>query len=248
MKTNIFLLAALSILLSGCWGLEQNGGTFHKVAPGNWRGVFSFEESDDRVPITFEVRNTDKEGEKTEIVFKNGDTVFQPDSLLFWGDTLYCHFFEQQTHLKMIYEVGLMQGQLYDKTKKEYPVRFLAQNGAYKRFPDLYETTADAVSLAGNWQIALQHPKDTALHPAAQLQLTAKETPVVFGKLTVQDSSMAVNIDLEGVVQKDKIYLSGFDGKRIVFLTATAIDKDYLDNGVLRINYETFSWNGKKTN
>ena len=67
MKRDMFLFIVLSALLSGCWGLEQNGGTLQNVAPGNWRGVFSFEESDDRVPITFEVRNTNEEGGKAEI-------------------------------------------------------------------------------------------------------------------------------------------------------------------------------------
>lgn len=229
-------ILALAVLATwmGCFSIERNGGAFERIAPGNWRGVFTLDDGE-KVPVTFDVQAPNQWS------FRNGDSALQPDSIRFWGDTVFCYFEPQQAHLKLIYEINLMEGYLHDDSGQTYPIKFLAQSGAYTRFPDLYPVQLPG-DIAGDWTLQCSEPQDTAQQFSAQLRLSMAQSPILRAKLSVQDSTQAFALDLEGIVQKEKIYLSGFDGRRVVFLTGSVLDAAYMDNGALRIGHKMYYW------
>jgi hypothetical protein len=232
MRKILFILIALSFLFTGCWSIET-GQKVDKLAPGIWRGVFMVGEYN--IPVMFNVKNTDNDL-PTEITFEEENTLLKADSIRFWGDTVFIHFESSKTYLKLKYEVSLMQGHLYDETGQEYPLVFHAKNSIIHRFPDIRkEPTSD---LTGVWSMTI-NAEDTVA--SGQLELAVDEN-AASAVLLVEGTKLK----LEGTVQGDKIYLSGFDGKKVCLVSAEIVDKNVLNKGNLMINNKAFFWTGSR--
>ncbi|MCP4438035.1 MAG: hypothetical protein GY810_03750 [Aureispira sp.] len=228
MRSLIICLTLFTILSNlGCLGIEK-GKPFEHVAPGNWRGVFIVE--GEKIPITFNI-NSSEEGQPQNFVFFNGEHQLQSDSLRFWGDTVYVYFDDAQSHLRLIYEVNLMEGHWFDKTEKSYPISFQAQNAQTHRFPNIRMTPVD--NITGTWAVKAIVSQDSTLE--TQLRI-ATEKNKATGSLVIDNNT---SIPLEGTIQGDKIYLSGFDGRHICLFNATIADLTALHEGVLIINNES---------
>ena len=228
MRSFIICLTLLAILTNlGCLGIEK-GKTFEHVAPGNWRGVFIVE--GEKIPITFDINSTE-EGKPQDFVFFNGEHQLKSDSLRFWGDTVYVYFNDAQSHLRLIYEVNLMEGYWFDQTEKNYPISFQAQNAQTHRFPNIRTTPSE--NITGTWAVKAIVSQDSTLE--AQLRI-ATDGNEATGTLVIDSNT---SIPLEGTVQGDKIYLSGFEGKYVCMFNATIADINALHQGKLILNNES---------
>lgn len=230
MKTLYYLVAIVSLfLLYGCWGI-QTGKPLNNIAPGEWRGVFMLDEQHkDRVPLVFQVLTNDS-NKTVGLAFKNGSQVIQSDSLRFWGDTLFVYFRQQQTYMKLIYEVNLMEGWLYTSNEAEYPLEFQAQSGRFPRFPDVRRTPIHDIN--GQWSVLMEGAADSL--QTVVLDINTKGN-YAEANLKMNDGQSFV---LEGSIQGDQIYMSGFDGKNVLMLSALATNPKSLQKGHLSINYE----------
>ncbi len=223
-------ILSISILLSGCFAIQQSDNTFEHIAPGMWRGLFVFGDADapEKVPINFEVK-VDEQGQNTHIEFLNGETQVKPDSLRFWGDTIYLYFNQYEKYLRLIYEVDLVEGYLYDMNKKEYPIEFYAQHGKDFRFKDLRRPPAYDIS--GAWAMDILAEEGELI--AARIDFKVEDNFVKASLKTEKDSS---TINMEGTIQEDRVLLSAFDGNQLVFFEADLRDATTMGRGSIRFN------------
>lgn len=223
-------LLLFSLFFGGCFAIQQSDNTFEAIAPGIWRGLFVFgdEEAAEKIPINFEVK-VDETGKTTAIDFLNGAERVKPDSIRFWGDTLYLYFNKSEKYLKLIYEVDLVEGFLYDMNKINYPIEFYAQHGKNYRFKDLRrEPTYD---ISGSWAIDILDDSGNLL--AASIDFNVNKNDVKAVLKTEQES---LPINLEGTIQEDKVLLSAFDGNELIFFEADLRDSITMGRGTIRFN------------
>lgn len=216
------ILALLSICYS-CWDIRV-GDPIDAFAPGVWRGKFHLPQQE--VPILYDVQNTDND-RPIRLVFSTADQQLISDTAYYYGDTLYAYFNEAQSYLQATYQIDQMDGFFYDQTQKEYPLRFSAIKGPRHRFPNIREKPI--LDLTGEWAVAAKGEADTTV--TATLRLNA-QTNLVTGSLQFQGEEHV----LEGTVQGDKLYLSGFDGRKVVWVNALIFPPNRLDKGSIRIN------------
>lgn len=230
MRTLLFLFS-IAIFLTSCWDL-QTGEPIQGVAPGTWKGIFKLE--DQAVPILYEIRAPNKE-QPIELIFKTAKKELKADHVKIWGDTLFADFNATNTQLKIIYQIDQMDGFLYDLSEVEYPIAFAGIHGIRQRFPDVRKKpTAD---LTGEWKLSAIAGPDSTIQ--GKLRITTKEN---YAEASLQLTTHTSPIQLEGTVQGNKLYLSGFDGKTISWLSANIKDPKFLDQGNLKLNNQSFFW------
>ncbi len=221
-------------LLSSCWFIEK-GDAFNGIAPGTWRGVFKL--SRQSVPVLYEVKNSDNDL-PLQLSFQTGATTVVSDTAYLFGDTLLASFALTQTQLKVVYQIDQMNGYLYDLTEQQYPIEFAGIKGPRHRFPDIREQPL--VDLTGEWQVTANAAEDTSI--TATLRLSADNNKVT-GTLTRENG---MTYSLEGTVQGSQLYLSGFDGRQVLWVNAKIKDNQHLEAGSLRINGESFFWEAQR--
>lgn len=221
--TRLLCLFSLLFICYGCWDIKK-GAPIDAFAPGIWRGKFHLPQQD--VPVLYDVQNTDNERPIT-FVFSTADQQIVSDTAYYFGDTLYAYFDDAQTYLCATYQIDQMDGFLYDQNEKEYPIRFSGIKGPKHRFPNIREEPV--LNLTGEWTIAAKGDTDTTI--TASLRLAA-QTNTVTGRLQFQGQSHI----LEGTVQGNKLYLSGFDGRQVVWINALIFPPNRLDKGSIRLN------------
>lgn len=226
----LLTLVLFSSLLAGCFAIQQSENNFEAIAPGTWRGLFVFGDAEaaEKIPINFEVK-VDENGNTTAIDFLNGEERVKPDSIRFWGDTLYLYFNKSEKYLHLIYEVDLVEGFLYDKNKKSYPIEFYAQHGKNYRFKDLRQTPSYDIS--GSWAMDILEASGDLL--AARIDFTVDGNDVKAALKTEQDS---LPINMEGTIQESKVLLSAFDGNELIFFEADLRDSVTMGRGTIRFN------------
>lgn len=233
-----FCYCLLIISLSSCFAIQQ-GDTFEHIAPGIWRGLFVFGDDDaaEKIPITFEVIH---ENEKVKsIEFLNGAERVKPDSLRFWGDTIYLYFNKHEKYLRLIYEVDLVEGFLYDMNKQDYPVEFYAQHGKNFRFKDLRQEPAHNVQ--GIWAMDILEESGNII--AAKLELDVDKNNLKAVLTTETDS---IPLNMEGTVQNEKVLLSAFNGDQLIFFEADLRDSITMGRGSIRYNEIKLACSAKK--
>ena len=250
MKSFLFLLSLLSLCLlsASCWDI-QKGKSFEHIAPEHWRGVFVFDQEApaklmkvkkdsvraERVPVSFFV-DSDERGVPRALKFFNGQDTTVSDSLRFFGDTLFVYFNAQETYMRLVYEVNLMEGQLFDKNENNYPIRFQAQAGKYPRYPDIRRTpTAD---VSGNWSAEVADIGTDSFATVPMLFKADKNAVSV----AITAAGFIPALFLEGTIQGKQLYLSGFDGKIAAQLVAELnADGRSLQKASLRLNDKLYN-------
>lgn len=223
------LLFFIFIIISftSCWDI-QIPNELQGLAPGQWKGTFLLDGH--TVPVMYDVLMTDK---KIDVVFKTAGQELKADSVRKWGDTLFINFDKTHTQIKLIYQIDQMDGFLYDQSGAEYPIPFAGQHGIQQRFPDVRQTPI--ADITGNWLIKANVSADSTL--SGTLRLMAKNN-YVEGQLQLGNQNLAI----EGAIQGEKLYLSGFDGKTICYISAIAKDSKLLTGGKLYLNTKSYFW------
>ena len=224
----------IASLLSSCWSI-QKGEAVEGVAPGIWRGVFKLGRQN--VPVLYQVNNSNND-QPLELVFDTGKQRLVSDTAYLFGDTLFASFNQAQTYLKVVYQIDQMNGYLYDKKNKFYPIEFSGIKGPRHRFPDIREQPL--VELTGEWNMTANVAKDSSIN--IKLKLTADKNDVI-GSLERDNGK---RYWVEGTVQGDRLYLSGFDGVHVVWLSGTIQDSQLLHEGSFNVNEESFFWEARR--
>ena len=212
MKTNKTVSLRIICLL-----LLALPGTLHASSvpafrEGKWRGVFSANEVE--VPFNFEVK---KEGNgNTTLTLTNG-TRRDHFPVVQTGDSL---FVKMNTYDAAL--IGHIQpdGSLKGYYKSLVPnfrgnsLPFTAEYGKEYRFVEPGKDVKPAADLSGKWTINIISKDKQADRVALLEQKGNKLTGVVMS--VVGDSR-----ELEGTVQGDKFYLTGFTGPSPVFIHGT---------------------------
>lgn len=217
-------------LLSSCWNIKK-GEPIEGVAPGTWRAIFKLGRQN--VPILYEVKNSNNE-KPLQLSFNTGEQKVISDTAYLFGDTLFAHFEKAQTKLKVVYQIDQMNGYLYDQKRQFYPIEFSGIKGPRHRFPNI--RSKPIIELTGEWSMIANVKEDSST--TATLRLIAMDNKVA-GTIYRKNGQ---SYPLEGTVQGAKLYLSGFDGKHVVWINANIKDNQHLDEGSFRVNEESFFW------
>lgn len=228
----LLLFVAISILLTSCWDL-RTGPDIEGFAPGTWRGVFKLD--DQAVPVIYEIRNSNND-KPIEFIFKTEQQNITADSAIIWGDTLFAYFGASNTYLKIIHQVDQMDGFLYDKTGAEYPIAFAGIYGLQHRFPDVRKTPK--ANITGEWKIIATVENDSTLEGTLRISTDGKNKATA----SLQFPTYPQKIYLEGTIQASKIHLSGFDGKKVCWISANIESAKKLSQGNLKLNNQGYFW------
>ncbi len=225
---SIFIL--LFLLTNSCYDL-QTGRAFNKIASGNWRGTFLIE--DEQVPILFEIKNTDNDKD-IKLIFKDGENIVEADEVRIWGDSLFAVFKKTKKQFRLKFEVDQMNGFLYDNTHQSYPIQFTAQYAVAQRFPDV--RIRPVADLTGSWSIEANYGKN--ITAKGNLSIVAQKNKAK-GHLQLETG---IDMEVEGTIQGNQIYLSGFDGGVACLLYAEIANGQSLIKGSLIANQEKYTW------
>lgn len=225
--SRFFIFLCCCCGLYGCWDI-QTGQPIDAFAPGLWRGQFHLDQQS--VPVLYEVHNTDNE-RPIAFVFRTADQQVISDTAYYFGDTLYAFFEEANTYLRATYQIDQMDGHLYDATEQRYPIRFSAIKGPKHRFPNIRETPL--ANLTGEWNLSAGYAQDSSATGTLRL---STQNNTATGQLRFGEGTYTV----EGTIQGNKLYLSGFDGQTVVWISALVMDANHLDKGSLRLNDQTY--------
>jgi hypothetical protein len=223
----IFILSGLS----SCYDL-QLGESVEVVASGTWKGTFIIDNQ--KIPILFEVQTLEKDS--LQFLFIDGNDTTKADKVRPWGDSLFVSFTKHQKELHLKYNVDEMQGFLFDLKKEEYPIQFYGQFALNNRFPDIRQKPK--ADLTGNWQLDIVMDADVVEKGQLILNNVGNHVSGTF-KMNQQ-----LEISVEGTVQGDRIYLSGFDGNHVCLLSADIMNNEILTKGNLILNNTTATWGG----
>ncbi|MEO7176506.1 MAG: TlpA disulfide reductase family protein [Saprospiraceae bacterium] len=222
-----FLIAASLLLLSACFVVDK---PFTKLPPGIWRGVlyltenhqadqvdekgalnkqFKFEEvSEGELPFNFEVIYTNDTTFYIEII--NGSERVRCDSIIYAldrriaKDTMQFHFPLYDSYIKATYEENDLAGEWIVNTRKDYKIKFRATYGKGYRFTDLNKTPVRNIS--GHWKATFGLGEDEPYPAIAEFEQKGND---LSGTFRTETGDFRF---LQGTVQKDKFYLSCFDG------------------------------------
>lgn len=221
------LIISMFSILYSCWDIRVEN-KIQGIAPGNWRGTFNL--NDKKIPINFEVKKI-KNGED-KIIFTSADFSISPDTSYQYGDTLFINFNDLETSFKLVTEIDKMEGFLYDLNKYNYPVRFYASNTSLERFPNVRKTVKNDIS--GNWKYKANMSKDSTLENEIKFIVEENDLSVYVRK----DSGMTYV--MEGTIQGDVFYASGFNGKEVTYLSGKVVGEHLIDKGELIINDQIY--------
>ena len=208
------------------------------LKPGVWRGEFTV--NGDKLPFNFEVKG--RSAEKATLTLINGTrrdtfkvTQPAPDQIFVKMNTydaaIEAHI-ESSTRL-----VGVYKSLVPSQRGSELP--FVGEYGKRYRFVDAKQNVPPQTNLSGKWAIEIL-TKDSATNQVALLTQKGNHLKGVF--MTVVGDTR----ELEGTVQGDSFYLSGFTGPSPV-LVKGKIDEDGAITGAISLGiYRNTKFEGRK--
>lgn len=239
---------------------------FTGLAPGYWRATldirptmldnagteiknlpFSFDEAEEGIlPFVFEVIYENENDFHIDII--NGEERIRvADEDIIIGldrkvgkDTFQINFPIYESYIKGLFESRVMEGEWVVTTRDNYRIPFVAKYSKKHRFTQLKETPK--LDVSGKWEVHFTGKDDpTDIFPG--IGEFKQEGNRVTGTFRTETGDYRF---LEGTVQKDKLYLSVFDGAH-AFLFEAKILEDNTMIGLFRSgkHYQA-TWTAKK--
>ena len=234
-----FLVPLSCLLLTACLTIENK---FSGLPPGTWRAtldvnpivggppvaeleeqVFNYEDTPPNyLPFTFEVIYENEKDFYIEII--NGteripvkDIAFGRNKVL--KDTFRIDFPIYESYITGIYNERVMQGEWVVTTRKNYAIPFVAKHGKDYRFSQLRETPAMDVS--GTWAVQFED----ADGPYIGVGEFVQDGNELTGTFRTETGDYRY---LEGTIQKNKLFLSVFDGAHAFLFEAKILEDQSL--------------------
>ncbi|GAB2788582.1 hypothetical protein GCM10027275_36880 [Rhabdobacter roseus] len=222
MKTKKFRISSILMLLLGV-AFNAVSQPVSTLREGPWRGVFLL--NDTEVPFNFEIKKESHASLRFTTLNAGIRDEFwaslpSPDSLFIPLGT-----FEAALVAK-IQADGTLRGSyqtLGDGRKRVIP--FTAQPGKTHRFEFSGPESTPASNLSGRWVITLKNTENAADRVAVLEQKGSRLTGAI---LSITGDSRA----LEGNVQGNSFFLSGFTGASPYYLRGTILDDNSLSGSI----------------
>ncbi len=241
MKVQRIFLLTLTVsclLLTGCITADQ---TYGSVAPGRWRALLDLSPvlyqpqskkevltihdqfAPGQLPFEFEITYLNDQNLQVEIL--NGQERIKVQDVTFGHskrtarDTIRINFPEYQSYIIADVRGGLMNGHWVVTTKDDYRIPFSAKFGEPYRFTNIH--TPPIRDISGHW--------------ATLFDVNAKEPQRAIGEFKQNGNHLTATFRtetgdygyLEGVMEGEKFWLSGFDGAH-AFLFSGKVKGDSL--------------------
>lgn len=209
------------------------------IKPGIWRGEFTV--NGDKLPFNFEVKGRSAENATLTLINGTRRDVFKvtqpaPDTIYVKMNTYDAAIearIESRTRL-----VGVYKSLVPSQRGGDLP--FIGEHGKRYRFVDAKQNVAPQADLSGKWAIEIL-TKDSAANQVALLKQKGNHLSGVF--MTVVGDTR----ELEGTVQGDTFYLSGFTGPSPV-LVKGKIDEEGGITGAIALGiYRNTKFEGRKS-
>lgn len=217
---------------------------FNVIAPGPWRAVLllngkkanpmrtkrEFIKVDDELayeevtagelPFTFNVVYTSADSFYLEVT--NGDEVLIVDDISYGHDkvkgedTIRIEFPIYNSYIKAVFEDKVIEGNWFDRNRKNYSVPFVAKQGQNHRFTNLRK--APIMDVSGKWEVQFGIDTD---EPYGAIGEFKQEGNYLTGTFLTETGDYRY---LAGTVQNNKMYLSTFDGSHAFLFEAKILD------------------------
>jgi thiol-disulfide isomerase/thioredoxin len=268
MKYSALLLTFFSFYLTTCMVMDNK---YSAVAPGTWRAVLKldpkekplkthsakldsdpngkFEEiTQGELPFTFDVVYDDATMTKFHIEIINATERIRVDDIQIGRDrrtgrdTIRINFPAYESYIIGAYQGSVMDGKWVVPTKKDYSIPFTAKHAQNYRFTMLQKEPT--VDLNGKWATTFGTDGKAEDQEKAIGEFQQKGN-YLTGTFMTETGDYRY---LEGTVQKDKFYLSCFDGSHAFLFEGKALQSGNLI-GLFRSGhrYEA-AWEATKDN
>ncbi len=255
---NRFLTFSLVVFIAlGLNSCVDFSNTFEKLPPGKWRASLQLDlapkqlaaqkeeyveveklNSAAELPFNFDLQYDAQQN--IVISIHNGDERIEVKDIIFGRDresgkdTFRIDFPLYQSYIEGFYEESTMEGNWVVTTKENYRIPFIAKHGVGHRFVDK-KMAADA-DLSGKWEVKFEVDTEDEYPAIAEFKQTGSKLEGTF--LTETGDYRY----LEGIVQKNKFWLSTFDGSH-AFLFEGKILEDKSIIGTFRSGkHYTSNW------
>ena len=260
--TSIILLLCFSFSFNSC---VEPINPYSKVPPGSWRGVLYLDahlavkpginvrktegielhesNSSGELPFNFEVVY---DNDTTwHVVLINGDerlpvhNVSMGRSRGSANDTIRIDFSIFDTHIHAVVKEDIMQGHWYVHSKENYRIPFTAHHGRNDRFIELIDKKA-VVDLNGKWEVTFEPGSDDSYKAIGEF---VQEKGQLKGTFITETGDYRFQ---SGIVEEDKLWLSGFDGSHAFLFNAKMMEDSTL-SGIFRSGkHYSSSWIARK--
>lgn len=233
--------------------------TFDKLPPGEWRGVLLLDRKpvisygDDRdirknfdvdseLPFNFEIQY---EGDSMYAVFFNGQENIKVENIIFGRDmatakdTVIIHFSVFDTSIEAIYEDGVLEGDWVVHYRDNYRIPFKAVHGNNRRFD--FTNQGEYGNVNGEWEVVFGSQTDA---PFPAKGIFYQEEDKVSGTFLTETGDYRF---LEGVIFKNKLYLSAFDGAHAFLFTGKLLDDGTITGTFKSGSQYTVDWQAHRT-
>jgi thiol-disulfide isomerase/thioredoxin len=238
--TKYLLFGFIAVLFSECVMPNQ----FNVIAPGPWRAVLMLdgkktgpmrtkrefikrsdkiaykEITEGELPFTFNVIYTTPDSFYLEVI--NGDEVLIIDDIIYGhdkrkgDDTIRIEFPIYNSYIKAVYEDKVIEGAWIDRNRENYRIKFVARQGQNHRFTTLRKEPIMDVS--GRWEVLFGTETE---NPYPAIGEFKQDGNILTGTFLTETGDYRF---LSGAIQKDKIYLSTFDGSHAFLFEGKIMD------------------------
>lgn len=253
-----FIVGIAVLLITGCFHIENR---YTGMAPGPWRATIDItplgqegivtevgnktynldDTQKNQLPFTFDLIYENETDFYIEIV--NGKERIKVKDIKIGRnkennrDTFLIGFPIYESYIKGYYNERIIEGEWVVTTRKNYALPFVAKYGKNHRFTQLKQKPV--MDLTGNWEVQFED-KDG---PYAGVGEFTQEGNELRGTFRTETGDYRF---LEGTVQKDKVYLSVFDGAHAFLFEAKILaDKTMIGTFKSGRHYEA-SWTAKQ--
>jgi thiol-disulfide isomerase/thioredoxin len=255
---NLIGRLSILILIVFCSGCVAPNTTFEKIPPGIWRGSLLLDrkpvmkygddrdieknfDKDSELPFNFEVVYRDSFN--FDIILHNGSERITVSDIKFGRDkqtakdTVIINFPVYDTYIRAIYDDGVMEGDWVVNYKDNYSIPFKAVHGVKERFDFV---SNESQNVDGKWacNFELGTPDQ---YPG--VGIFEQKGDKVTGTFLTETGDYRY---LDGMVYKNKLYLSAFDGSHAFLIQGKQLEDGSL-TGVFRSGkHYTTNWEGRK--
>lgn len=254
-----YLLIILSAyLLTGCFTIENR---HTGIPPGTWRGTldvnpilggppvasledqqFNYDDTPPNyLPFNFDIIYENEKDFYVELI--NGEERIPVKEVSFGRDkvtnrdTFLIEFPIYDTYIKGIYNERVMQGNWVVNYKNNYSVPFVAKYGKNYRFTQLKEEPV--INVSGKWAVEFTDADGT--YPG--VGVFKQNGNDLTGTFLTETGDYRY---LEGTIQKNKLFLSVFDGSHAFLFEAKILEDQTMIGSFKSGRHYQATWSGKK--
>ena len=198
MRKNILLLLLSWFISTSSFG--------QSLKEGNWKGIIHYDSIE--VPFTFELKLTSNE--KAEVIISNGNERIEIKNAKINGDSLFVPLGVFDSELRIKYIGNSMTGEWHKNYRSAKGPEFTATFNQ-PRFDK--QSTVKSKSIQPKWNIRLRQPNGVESNAVG---LFFQNRDHVTGTILTEVGDYRY---FEGVVSKDSILMSSFDGVHAFLLT-----------------------------